>query len=376
MKLYEYLAKGVMASYGIPIPRGGAAGDPGEAERIAASIEGDVVVKAQALVGGRGKAGGIKFAQSPAQAREIARCMLGSQLKGVKVDKVLIEERLRIDKELYVSIAIDARRARPVLIASAYGGMEIEEVPEKEIVRRIIDLPWGLEVFKGREVARRLGLSGRIAGQVSDIIAKLYQVFIGCDAELAEINPLVISGDRVIAADAKLNLDDDALYKHPNLPEVREGTPRELKVKSMGLSYVELDGDIAVMANGAGMAMATLDVLQLYGGRPANFLDAGGGAAMEPMAEAAAILLSTEPSAILVNIFGGITRCDDVARALVSVKKTAGLPVPVVIRLAGTNEEEGVRLLRENGFEAYSTMGEAAKAAVEAAGRSGHGDNS
>lgn len=369
MKLYEYLAKGIMSKFGIPVPRGGATDDPAEAERIAASIGGEVVVKAQALVGGRGKAGGIKFADSPARAREIAETMLGSELKGVRIEKVLIEEKLKIDKEVYVGITVDTRKARPVLIASSSGGMEIEEVPEKEIVRRLIEPPWGLEGFMGREVTRRLGLSGPVAGRVADVIIRLYQVFAGCDAELTEINPLVISGDRVIAADARLNVDDDALYKHPELPRVEEGTPTELRVKSMGLSYVELDGDIAVMANGAGMAMATLDVLQRYGGRPANFLDAGGGASVEPMAEAIGILLSTKPKAILVNIFGGITRCDDVARALIKVKETTGFPVPVVIRLVGTNEEEGVSLLREHGFEAYRTMDEATRAVVEAAGR-------
>lgn len=364
MKLYEYLAKGVMAKFGIPVPRGRAASTPDEAAEIAREVGAPVAVKAQVLAGGRGKAGGIGFASDPDEAREVAGRILEMEVRGLKVEKVLVEEKLRIDGELYLGLIVEGSRRAPILIASAKGGMEIEEVPEKDIFRKQLDVRWGLMPFVARQVVRKLGLEGGHASQVADIAVKLYRVFKECDAELTEINPLVISGDKVIAADARLNVDEDALYRHPELPKTHEGTEIERRVKEMGLAYVQLDGDIAVMANGAGMAMATLDVLQRYGGRPANFLDAGGGAAAEPMAKAIEILLSTRPSVIFVNIFGGITRCDEVAKALVQVKTSRGIDVPVVTRLVGTNEEEGINLLKQHGFEAFSSMEQAAMKAV------------
>lgn len=364
MKLYEYLAKGVMAKFGIPVPRGRAASTPDEAAEIAREVGAPVAVKAQVLAGGRGKAGGIGFASDPDEAREVAGRILEMEVRGLKVEKVLVEEKLRIDGELYLGLIVEGSRRAPILIASAKGGMEIEEVPEKDIFRKQLDVRWGLMPFVARQVVRKLGLEGGHASQVADIAVKLYRVFKECDAELTEINPLVISGEKVIAADARLNVDEDALYRHPELPKTHEGTEIERRVKEMGLAYVQLDGDIAVMANGAGMAMATLDVLQRYGGRPANFLDAGGGAAAEPMAKAIEILLSTRPSVIFVNIFGGITRCDEVAKALVQVKTSRGIDVPVVTRLVGTNEEEGINLLKQHGFEAFSSMEQAAMKAV------------
>ncbi|MCG0238094.1 MAG: ADP-forming succinate--CoA ligase subunit beta [Firmicutes bacterium] len=366
MKLYEYLAKSLLAEVGIPTPQGRLATTPEEAEAAAREI-GPCAVKAQVLVGGRGKAGGIKLANTPEEARQRAAEILGMNLKGYIVEKVWVEQQLKIDRELYVSITVDGQARQPLVIASAHGGVNIEEVPEEYIVKKNIDITTGLLPFHGREIARRLGLSGDLAKQFADILAKMYTAFRKYDAELVEINPLAVVGDRLIAADSRLNVEDDALFRHPELPRVEEGTELERKVRATGLAFVQLDGDIAVMANGAGMAMGTLDVLSLYGGRPANFLDAGGGASVEPMAQAIRFLLETKPKAILINIFGGITRCDDVARAIVTVKETEGIPVPLVVRLVGTNDEEGRRILAEAGIHAYTDMGEAAKAVVAAA---------
>jgi succinyl-CoA synthetase beta subunit len=227
-----------------------------------------------------------------------------------------------------------------------------------------VDLSFGLPAFLVRDITRAMGLTGTVAEQVQDILGKLYGVFRARDAELVEVNPLVVSGERVVAADARLNVDDSALFRHPDLPQVEEGTPLEQKVRRIGLAYVELDGDIAIMANGAGMSMATLDAVQYYGGRPANFLDAGGGASVEPTAQAIGVLLEMRPKVIFINIFGGITRCDDVARAIVQVQRQQGIPVPLVVRLVGTNEQEGVAILKENGIEAFRDMSSAAAKAV------------
>lgn len=366
MKLYEYLAKDVFARNGLPVPKGRVARTPEEAEAIAREI-GEVAIKSQVLAGARGKAGGIAFAATPVEAREAAARLLGTEIRGFRVEQVLVEEKLKIERELYLGITVDKAAKEPLVIASNQGGMNIEDVPERQIIKRRIDIRLGLYPYVGREVARRLELAGEIARQVADTLTRLYRVFRNYDAELVEINPLVISGERVIAADARLNVDDDALYRHRDLPLVEEGTELEKKIKALGLAYVELEGDIAVMANGAGITMATLDVLQRYGGRPANFLDAGGGAGVEPTAQAIEVLLMKKPKAMLINIFGGITRCDDVARAVVQVKTMRGIPVPLVIRLVGTNEVEGLEILRENGLAAYRSMDEAARAVVAAA---------
>jgi len=374
LKLYEYLAKGILAKSGIPTPPGRLAMSPDEAAAVAAEIGAPVALKAQILAGGRGKAGGIRFADDPEQARAVAREMFGADLKGFRIDRLLVEKKLKIENEIYVGIAVDAAAKVPLLIASAQGGMSIEEVPEKAIVKRPIDITWGLYPYAAREVVRRLGLTGTPAKQVAEVMIKLYKVFRAYDAELVEINPLIVTAgkgpgeEEVIAADARLNVDDYAMFRHKDLPTVEEGTELERKVRAIGLSYVELDGDIAVMANGAGMAMATLDILSRYGGRPANFLDAGGGAAVEPTAQAIEVLLAQRPKAMLINIFGGITRCDDVARAILWVKQNRGIPVPLVVRLVGTNEAEGVRLLQEAGINAYKSLDEAAARVVAAAG--------
>lgn len=366
MKLYEYLAKQFLADAGVPTPGGRVATTPEEAAAIAGEL-GPVAVKAQVLVGGRGKAGGIKLAGTADEARERAAEILGMNLKGHIVEKVLVEPQLKIDKELYVSITVDANVKKALVITSAHGGVNIEEVPEEHIIKWHVEPGVGIMPFTGRELARRLGLSGDLAKQYAQVLANMWKVFQKHDAELVEINPLAVCDGKIIAADGRLNIDEDALFRHKDLPRVEEGTELELKVRAEGLAFVQLDGDIAVMANGAGMAMGTLDVLSLYGGRPANFLDAGGGASVEPTAKAIEYLLETNPKGMLINIFGGITRCDDVAKAIVQVKESRGIPVPLVVRLVGTNEAEGVRILEEAGISAYKEMGEAARAAVKAA---------
>lgn len=366
MKLYEYMAKEVLAGAGVPVPRGHLALTPAEAEAAAREL-GPVAVKAQVLVGGRGKAGGIRLVETPAEARRAAEAILGMSIKGCAVEKVYVEEKLAIDRELYLSVTVDASAKKPLVIASASGGVNIEDVPEKEIVRQHIPVQWGLLPYVGREIARRLGLAGNLLKGFSDLLTRLYSVFTSYDAELVEVNPLAVVGDRFVAADARLNVDDDALFRHPDLPRVSEATPLEQRVRELGLNYVQLDGDIAVMANGAGITMATLDVLQHYGGRPMNFLDAGGGAAAEPMAKALEVLVSTGPKVIFINIFGGITRCDDVAQAIISARETVGIPMPLVVRLVGTNEEQGVRMLAAAGIRAFRSMDEAAAEAVRLA---------
>ncbi len=368
MKLYEYLAKRMFAEHGVPTGNGIVCTTPEEAEEAARKI-GPCAIKAQVLVGGRGKAGGIKLANTPEEARERAREILGMNLKGYIVDKVLVDPQIKIEKEYYVSITLDGMAKKPLIMASAYGGVEIESVPHDKIVFEHVDIATGLMPFQAREIARKIGLTGDLADQFTKILIGLYQAFRKYDAELVEINPLALTdnGTRLIAADGRFNVEDDALFRHPEFPRVEEGTELEKKVRAIGLAFVQLDGDIAVMANGAGMAMGTLDTLAYYGGRPANFLDAGGGSGVEPTAQAFDALLGTKPKAIFVNIFGGITRCDLVAEAIVQVKKAKGIDVPLVVRMVGTNDVRGREILAEAGIQAYTDMGEAAKAAVEAA---------
>jgi succinyl-CoA synthetase beta subunit len=369
VKLYEYMAKGVLAEAGVPIPRGRLCRTPEEAAAACRDL-GPVAVKAQVLVGGRGKAGGIQVADTPEQAEAAARRILGMDLKGYTVEMVYCEQKLAIGQELYLSLTFDPGAKRPLLIASASGGMAIEEVPEKAIIKRGIPVAWGLQPYMAYQVARRLGLGGDLAREFSSLACKLYGAFVRLDAELVEINPLAVVDGRLVAADARLNVDDDAVGRHGELPRTSEATPLEAKVRALGLAFVQLEGDIAVMANGAGITMATLDVLQHYGGRPMNFLDAGGGSAAGPTAEALALLFGTRPKAVLVNIFGGITRCDEVAKAIVQVRE--GHPeardVPLVVRLVGTNEAEGHALLRAAGIDAFRSMQQAAERVVALAG--------
>jgi len=379
------MAKSILRAAGVPVPEGRLCRTPEEAAEAAAAL-GPVAVKAQVLVGGRGKAGGIRLAETPAEAREAASAIIGMDLKGHRVETVYCEQRLRIQRELYLAITIDPTARRPLLIASAEGGIAIEEVPEKAIVKRPIELPWGLRPFMARQVAVRLGLEPQLHAGFVDIAERLYGVFRRRDATLVECNPLAVCapaggskpaappgvrGGPLIAADARLSVDDDALGlgRQPDLPRTDTATDLERRVRALGLAFVQLDGDIAVMANGAGITMATLDALQSLGGRPMNFLDAGGGAAAGPTAEALDILLSTDPKAVLINIFGGITRCDEVARAILDVQGRRALEVPLVVRLVGTNEEEGTEMLRAAGIAAFTSMREAAQAAVAASRR-------
>ena len=367
MKLPEYRAKGAFAEAGIPIPPGRVVTRATEAAAVCREI-GPVVLKAQVLAGGRGKAGGIVFAADPPEAEARAAELLGKEIRGHSVTEILVEKRLTIQAELYLGMAIEGSARRPVVIASDRGGMDIEEVPERSILRRTVDPIWGFRPHRAREVVRRMGLRGSSGVQVADILHRLWGVFRKYDAELAEINPLALTPDGPIAADGRLNLDDYALFRHPEVARVEEGSERERRARALGLAYVELDGDIAVMANGAGITMAMLDILRELGGRPANFLDAGGGAGVEPMTRALQMLLEQKPRVVLINIFGGITRCDDVAQAVVAARAACGSSVPLVVRLAGTNQAEGLDILRRHGLDGFTTVQEAAARAVAVAG--------
>ncbi|MDQ7093291.1 ADP-forming succinate--CoA ligase subunit beta [Desulfosporosinus sp. PR] len=370
MKMFEYMGKQLFAEFGIPIPKGRMVSNPDEAAQAAREIGAPVVVKSQVLSGKRGKAGGIQFADTPEEVRAAARELFGMTIQGLPVSHVLVEEKLQIDKELYLSLTVDASAKKPVLIASSHGGMDIEEVDEEHIIKQHIDVELGMQKFIASDVVRKMGiaLNGPQGKELIKIITGLYKLFVEKDAELVEINPLVISGDRVIAADSKVTIDDEALYRQSDLPRVEERTAAEKAAHDLGLSFVELDGDIGVMANGAGITMGTLDTIAYFGGKSANFLDAGGGTGEEGTAKALELILSRNPKAIVINIFGGITRCDDVARAFASVKKNIGIPVPVVIRLVGTNQDAGRAILKEAGIEAYDFMQDAIKKAVELAG--------
>ncbi len=370
VKLFEYMAKEIFRANGIPVPRGQMFEKPeGVADWVKAV--GPVAVKSQILSGGRGKAGGIKFASTPEEGVAKAQELLAMKLKGLRVEKILVEEKIVIDQEIYLAITVDGARRKPILIASRAGGMEIEQVPEEQLIKRLIDVSIGLQPYAAREIVRRLGLEGELAKEAVDVILKLYQIFRTYDAELVEINPLVVSQGRILAADGKMTLDDEASFRFKDVPHVEERTAVEKRAHDLGISYVELDGEIGVMANGAGITMATLDLIQAFGSSPRNFMDAGGGSSTEATAGALKILLSTDPKALLINIFGGITRCDDVARAFVQVKESMGINIPVVIRLVGTNEELGVAILREHGIESFKKIDEAVAKVVALANGEG-----
>jgi succinyl-CoA synthetase beta subunit len=365
VKLHEYQAKEIFARYGLPVQRGVVIERP---EQVAAlDLRYPVVVKAQVLVGGRGKAGGIRLARTPADAEAQTRAILGMQIRGERVDRVLVAEAAEIAAEFYLAFVTDRTTRRVVAVASAEGGVEIEAVarlsPEK-IARIPIDPFLGLPPFQARLLGRRLGMSGTLLGQFTEIATSLYRLYWAEDADLAEINPLARVGDNLLCIDAKLVLDDNALYRHPGLSASQELTPLELEARAHGLSYVELTGDIAVIGNGAGLVMSTLDLLAHFGGQAANFLDIGGGASTEGM-RVALDIVQRKPGvrALFINIFGGITRCDDVARGIIATPPR----VPVSIRLTGTNEEEGQRLLQREGIAAGLDPEEGARVAVELA---------
>ncbi len=377
MKLNEYQSKQIFARYGIPIPKGELAAHPSKVREIATRAADRVVVKAQVLVGGRGKAGGVKVAATPEEAEKHAKAILGMQIKGLPVRHVLVDEVVNAKSEVYLGVVIDRAKGMPTVMASSAGGMEIEEVarvtPEK-IVRAIIDPARGLQPFQARQLAFGITLDKRLVNEFAGIAAALYRVFVENDASLAEINPLFITvDDHLVAADGKLVIDDNALFRHPELAKLRdmdEESPAEVQAREAGLSYVKLDGSIGCMVNGAGLAMATMDVIKFYGGEPANFLDIGGGAKAEKVAAALHIILS-DPNvkAVLLNIFGGITRGDEVARGITEALREVKTEVPMVARIVGTNAEEGRKILADARMLTAESLEEGARMAVEIAKR-------
>jgi len=373
LKLLEYQAKQIFAKYGIPTPKSKLAESPNEAQDAAREMGTPVVIKAQLLVGGRGKAGGIVFADDPADAFKVASGLLGKKIKDIEVRKALVEEKLDIKDEIYLGIIVDRQRGTYVVLASAEGGVDIEEVarvaPEK-IIRFPVDPLLGLKTYHGLRIARQLGYSGSEMQALASLITKLYRVAVETDAELTEINPLAVTDKGFIAADARLNVDNNALFRHRDLVEASEDrggefSEREMEAKEKGLTYVELDGNIGVIGNGAGLTMATIDTVTLKGGRPANFLDLGGGATPERIEKAVTFVLSdSRVDALLVNILGGITRCDDTAKGIIQAREHTRTEKPIVVRMMGTNEDEGKQLLAELGIDTLDTMEEAAERAV------------
>lgn len=362
MKLHEFQAKEMFAAYGIPTQRGLVIEDPDQVYGL--SLKYPVVLKAQVLVGGRGKAGGIKLAATPDEARVRAAAILGMDIKGERVRRLLVAEAVDIGGEYYLAFIIDRAARRLAAVASAAGGIDIEDVarttPEK-IARQTVDPFVGFHSFHARKLGRRLGLGGTLLSDFVTVSGALCKLCIAEDAELAEINPLAVVGGRLLAVDAKVIIDDNAVFRHPALPANEELTELERLARSAGLAYVELDGDIAIIGNGAGLVMSTLDVVAHFGGHPANFLDVGGGATTENMRQSLAIVIR-KPGvrALFINIFGGITRCDDIARGIVATPP----PVGMVVRLVGTNEVEGRKILEAAGIRAYRDPQEAAQAAV------------
>ena len=382
MKIHEYQAKELIKKFGVPVPRSIVAHSVEEAYQAAKDLAcGPVVVKAQIHAGGRGKGGGVKLAKTPEEAREIAKQMLGMNLvthqtgpEGREVRVLLIEEGLPIDKEFYLGIVLDRVSSRPVFMASAAGGMDIEQVaantPEL-IFKETIDPAVGFRPFQARKLAFALGLPSKLISPAAKFMLSLYTAYEAMDASLMEINPFLLTKDnRLIALDAKLNFDDNAMFRHPEFADLRdlnEEEPLEIEASKFDLNYIKLDGNIACMVNGAGLAMATMDIIKLAGGEPANFLDVGGGASQERV-EAAFRILLADPNvrAVLVNIFGGIVRCDMVARGVVGAATNLGVKVPVVVRLEGTNVEEGQRVIRDSGlgFTVADGMRDAAEKVV------------
>ena len=378
MKLFEHEAKTILSRYKIPVPKGGLATNAAQAKEIASKLTSPYVVKAQVLVAGRGKAGGILFANNPQEAETVANKILSMTIKGIPVRSVWVEEKINVKNELYFGITTDRSNKCYVAIASSAGGMDLEEVaattPEK-ITKHFIDPVLGFRSYNARNLAKNLGYAGSQMQNLTNIFLQLYTAAMDYDAELMEMNPLVETAEgKFVAADARLIIDDNALFRHTDYKErltseaESELSPQEVKAQKADLAYVKLDGDIGIIGNGAGLVMATLDAIQLYGGRPANFLDAGGGASPEQMAAALDIVLSDpNVSVVFINILGGITRCDDVAKGILEAKQRVGFTKPIVIRLVGTNEEEGRRMLTAVGIHVLNSMEEAAAEAVQVA---------
>jgi len=379
MKLHEYQSKQIFAEHGIPIPKGRVAASASEAKQIAEELGGQVVVKSQVLVGGRGKAGGIRLAKTPEEAEEMATQILSMEIKGLPVRKVLIEEAANIDKEIYLGITNDRSARKPVMMASSEGGVDIEDIakrmPEK-IIRVHIDPLLGLRDYQARDIAASIDLP-RVHWRDFGIIAQgLWNAYQNCDANLTEINPLVITAEsKLLAVDGKMIIDDNALFRHPALADKRDldiEAQSEIEARKYGLSFIKLDGDIGCMVNGAGLAMTTMDIIKLFGGEPANFLDIGGGASAEKVAAAFRIILSdANIKAVLINIFGGITRGDMVAQGILSALEEVKPQVPMVIRLVGTNAKEGRQILSDANMITADSLVDAAKKAIAAA----KGDN-
>jgi succinyl-CoA synthetase beta subunit len=374
MKLHEYQSKLIFSKFGIPIPKGRVAATADEARAIAAELGGRVVIKSQVLVGGRGKAGGIRLAKDEREASEVATQILAMDIKGLPVRKVLVDEAASINKEIYLGITNDRAARKPVMMASSEGGVEIEEVARKtpeKIIKVHIDPLLGLRDYQARDIAAGIDLPREHWKIFMQVARGLWQAYLESDATLAEINPLVITGDnRLIGLDGKMVLDDNALFRHPELADLRDldvEAPAEIEARKYGLSFIKLDGNIGCMVNGAGLAMTTMDIIKLFGGEPANFLDIGGGAGADKVAAALRIILSdSNVKAVLFNVFGGITRCDEVARGILTAMDEVKPAVPMVIRLVGTNAEEGRKLLADANMITAETLADAAKKAVAA----------
>jgi len=389
MNIHEYQAKEILKRFGIDVPRGGVVTSPEEAESVALFLGGTCVLKAQIHAGGRGKAGGIKRATDPFKAREIASQMIGMNLvtnqtgpKGRIVKKLLVEEALDVKKELYLGMVIDRSREIPVMIMSSEGGIDIEELsrkcPEKNYMEEI-DISIGLQPYQARRLSLKCGLDPSLLGKASNLLTALSRVFFNLDCVIAEVNPLALTSDgRLLALDAKIVLDDNALFRHMDLNtlndieggDIEEDDIREWEAKSKGLSYVGMSGTIGLMVNGAGLAMATMDIIKLFGGEPANFLDVGGSGSTDQVAHALKIILADKKvKVLLINIFGGIMRCDIIAQGVIDAAKDTKIDVPLVVRLKGTNVDLGIRLLKDSGLNIVLANGmtEAAKKAVKLA---------
>jgi succinyl-CoA synthetase beta subunit len=381
MKIHEYQAKAILARHGVPVPQGEVVFDADNAAAAAQKLGGTVVVKAQIHAGGRGKGGGVKVVRDPGEARAAAEKMIGMNLvtyqtgpHGQKVQRVLVEQGLRIARELYLGLVLDRTTERPVLMVSPEGGVEIEKVAEEHpdrIFKAFVHPAIGLSAYQTRQLAFALGLEGPQIGQASRLMTAVFDAFKAADASLIEINPLIVTEEgSLLALDAKMNFDDNALYRHPDIKDLRdvsEEDPLEIEASKFSLNYIKLDGTIGCMVNGAGLAMATMDIIKLAGGEPANFLDVGGGANAEQIKNAFRILMAdTAVRAVLINIFGGILRCDVLAEGVIAAVEQLGVPVPIVIRMEGTNVEKGKQMLRESGlnFTTADDMNEAAQKVV------------
>jgi succinyl-CoA synthetase beta subunit len=385
VKIHEYQAKEILKKHGVPVPRGEVVFSPAEAGAVAERLGGDVIVKAQVHAGGRGKGGGIKVVHDPAEAEAAARRLIGTRLvtpqtgrEGLPVNRLLIEEVLEIRREIYLAVTLDRAAMSPTLIACAEGGVDIEEVAARNpalILREPVDPALGLREFQARKLAYALGPERDQLAPLTAVVRGLYKVFWDCDASLAEINPLAVTADgRVLAMDAKINIDDNALFRHPEIREMRDISqedPLEVEASRAALSYVKMDGSVGCLVNGAGLAMATMDMIFLAGGRPANFLDVGGGASSEQVSKAFRLVVGDpQTRAVFINIFGGILRCDVLARGVLEAARQVEIKLPVVVRLEGTNAEEGRAILSESGlrWNVAGSFEEAARQVVQLAG--------